>query len=112
MEEKLNHLENEIAGFSNDELRKLSAELNALITFYDGRFDAQDMHLLFHTDTYFGQRVAEILRNYLEQKGLSVQLFCAKDLNTASLEEFHIALSDVVKDLSEILQGYKQSFAR
>ena len=108
IEEKLEQLKSEMASFSNDELKKLSAELNALITFYNGQFDAQDIHLLFHTDTYLGQKVAEILQHYLQHKGLNVQLFCAKDLNTASLEEFHIALSDVVKDLSEILQGYRQ----
>lgn len=110
LEKGLQHLKNEITTFTNNELKKLGAELNALITFYDGRFDSRDIHLLFHTDTYLGQKAAEILQYFLREKGLNVQLFRAKDLNTASLEEFHIALSDVVKELSEMLQGYKQSY--
>ena len=110
LEEGLEHLKVDITTFFNEELRKLSAELNALIAFYNGVFSQQDIHMLFHTDTYLGKRVAEILQHFLQSRGLNAQLFCAKDLNTASLEEFHIALSDVVKDLSEILENFRHGY--
>jgi len=106
----LDTLKSEIINFTNEELKRLSAELNALITFYDGKFDNKDIHMLFHTDTYIGERVAEILNYFLQSKGLNSLKFKAKDLNTASLEEFQISLSDVIKDLSEILNGYKGNY--
>ena len=102
----LNVLEDEIIDLSNEELKKLSAELNALITFYNGKFNKNDIHMLFHTDTYLGEKVAEVLKLFLQNIGLNTQTFKAKDLNTASVEEFQLSLSDVVKDLSEILEGY------
>jgi len=102
-------LKNQIKKYSNEELRKLSAELNALISFYNGEFNNKDMHYLFVTDTYLGEVVVDILKDFLISKGLQVQKFIAKDLNTSSLEEFEMALSDVIKDLSEDFEGYKSS---
>ena len=90
---------------NNEELKRMSAELNALITF--NKFDKNDNHFLLHTDTYIGIKCAEIIKEFLEQKGLVVNLYTANDLNTNSLEEFQIALGDLAKGLSEILQGYK-----
>ena len=106
-DEALKVLKNEIINYSNEELKKLSAELNALVTFYNGDFESNDIYMFFHTDTYLGEKVAEILKEFLQSKGLNAQIFKAKDLNTASIEEFQISLSDVIKDLSEILDGYK-----
>jgi len=103
----LEKLKKEIVNLSYEKLKKLSAELNALLSFYEQGFKKQDVHLLLYTDTYFGKKVAEVLKVFLESKGIFVIDFLAKDLKTSSLEEFQLALSEVVKGVSEIINGYK-----
>jgi len=105
----IDDLKEKILTFNDEKLKKLSAELNALVTFYNGNFNKNDFHMLLHTDTYLGKLSAEVLEVFLKSKGLQVNKFLAKDLKTSSLEEFQIALSEVVKDLSEVLEGYKAS---
>jgi len=102
-------LEKKILSYGNEELKKLSAELNALVTFYNGTFDKKDFHLLLYTDTFLGEKVAQVLKYFLESKGLIVITYKAKDLNTSNLNEFHIALSDLAKYLSKILIDYKEN---
>ena len=102
-------LKEEILTLDNDSLKRLSAELNALITFYGGNFNNKDFHLLLHTDNYLGEKVAEVLEFYLKKKGIVCNKFKAKDLKTSSVEEFEWALGGVVKDLSEIIDDYKTS---
>jgi len=106
----IDDLKEKIITFNDEKLKKLSAELNALVTFYNGNFNKNDFHMLLHTDTYLGKLSAEVLEVFLESKGLQVNKFLAKDLKTSSLEEFQIALSEVViKELSNVLEGYKTS---
>jgi len=107
VDKALKNLKNEIINLSNEEVRKLSAELNALLNFYANGFKKEDMHLLLYTDTYFGKKVAEILKYFLENEGFGVINFLAKDLKTSNVEEFQLALSEVVKDISEIINNFK-----
>jgi putative CRISPR-associated protein (TIGR02619 family) len=102
-------LKEEILTLDNNSLKRLSAELNALITFYGGNFNNKDFHLVLHTDTYLGEKIAEILEFFLTSKGVACNKFRAKDLKTSSVEEFEWALGGVVKDLSEIIDDYKIS---
>jgi len=103
----LDSLKEEIVNLPASELKKLSAELNALLNFYNDELKTEDMHLLLYTDTYVGKKVAEVLKYFLENKGFSVIDFLAKDLKTSSVEEFQLALSEVVKDISEIINNFK-----
>jgi len=107
VDKALDSLKEEIVNLSNSELKKLSAELNAILNFYKDELEIKDVHLLLYTDTYFGKKVAEVLKYFLESKGFSVINFLAKDLKTSSVEEFQLALSEVVKDISEIINNYK-----
>ena len=109
VENAVKSLKHEIVRYSNKELKRLSAELNALISFYRGSFDNKDFHLLFVTDTYLGEVVADILKTFLEKKGINAQKLIAKDLKTSSLEEFEMALSDVVKELSGLFEDFKSN---
>jgi len=108
-EKEIEILKQKILTFNLDELKKLSAELNALICYYENGFGKNDYYKLLHTDTYLGQKTAEIIEYYLKSQGLTVDSYSPKDLKTSNLEEFHIALSDLVKDLSEELDGYRNS---
>ncbi len=100
-------LKEKLLTMQEKELQKLSAELNALLK-YD-RFNNQDIHKLLCTDTFLGQKAAELIEYYLQNKNLNVSIYNAKDLKTDEIENFHIALADLVKELSEELQGYKES---
>ena len=66
----IDELKTGIVNFSEDELKKISAELNALVTFYNNNFKKEDYHLLLHTDTYLGDEVASIIKHFLQSKGL------------------------------------------
>jgi len=105
----VNEIKENIASFSENELKKLSAELNTLVTFYNNQFNAQDFHLLLYTDTYLGSLTADILEHFLNSKGLQVNKFLAKDLNTNSTEEFELSLSEIIKELSNTIEGYRDS---
>lgn len=109
IEEAMETLKNDIVSYRNGNLKKISAELNALVTFYDGNFKRDDYHLLLYTDTYLGKQTSNIIEYFLRHKGLQVQKLLAKDLKTSSVEEFQLSLSEVIKDLSEIIDGYKNS---
>jgi putative CRISPR-associated protein (TIGR02619 family) len=111
VDKSLEKLKNDIINndLSDEKAKELSAELNALLNFYKDKINTKDIHLLLFTDTYFGKKTAEIIKIFLENKGFNVIDFLAKDLKTSSLEEFQFALSEIVKRLSEELNGYKQN---
>ena len=108
-EEEIEKLKQNILTLKKEELQELSAELNALLRYYKDGFNKQDYYKLLHTDTYLGQKTAEIIEYYLKSQGLNVVSYSPKDLKTSNIEEFHISLSDLVKDLSEELEGYRNS---
>ena len=108
-EEEIKKLKERIVTLDKESLKKLSAELNALLRYYKDRFNKKDYYKLLHTDTYLGQKTAEIIEYYLKSQNLNVVSYSPKDLKTSNIEEFHISLSDLVKDLSEELEGYRSS---
>jgi len=100
---------NEVKKYDNKKLEDLSAELNALLKYYKNDFNRNDFHKLLVTDTYLGKKSAEVVKTILEDKGFKVDIYAPKDLKTSDIESFHISLSEIVKDLSEELEGYKIS---
>ena len=93
---------------SDAELAKLSAEMNAIFTFYDGKTTPQDMHILIHTDTWLGRETGNLLRDVLSQRGFSVDTPTISDLRTQDLDSFQLALSELVKWAVETLPAYQQ----
>lgn len=92
--------------------KKLSAELNGLLCWQsqpDWQPTASDMYLLLATDTALGMSTAEAICAWLQQKGYSAQVISAEGLNTGSLDSFRQALSSLVRQLDELLTGYKAS---
>jgi len=88
---------------------KMSAELNGIIKIYGGKIDSKsDFHLLLSTDTWLGEETARIVRKWLEQHGLCVDVHRQVDLQTKDIEAFQIALSDLVKKLSDEIPSYSQ----
>ncbi len=106
-----NHLRqraSDVKQASDTELAKLSAEMNAIFKFYDGKFTSPDMHILIHTDTWLGRETGNMLREVLSQRGFSVDTPTISDLRTQDLDSFQLALSELVKWAVETLPAYQQ----
>lgn len=84
---------------SLNDIARLSAELNALIKFYGGQsFAPHDHHYLICTDTWLGEEAATLVEGWLLQQGCrQVHVRRQTDLQTANLQTFQLALSDLVK---------------
>jgi len=103
-------LENEILQYSEQKIKRASAELNAILSFYNDKIKTQDIHQLLHTDTYLGKKSAQLIQIYLEKKmNMSVTLMTSSDLKTSNIEEFQMAISDLIVTLSEELTSYKSA---
>jgi putative CRISPR-associated protein (TIGR02619 family) len=93
-----------------DSARRLSAELNGLLTLYDGQpIPPADQHLLLYTDTWLGKVAAQIVADWLKQQGGQAQVIRRCDLQTQDLESFQLALAELVRWCEEVLPGYRQA---
>ncbi|WP_029214547.1 putative CRISPR-associated protein [Kallotenue papyrolyticum] len=90
--------------------RRLSAELNGLLTFYGTQpIPPADQHLLLCTDTWLGECAAQIVADWLRRQGGQAQVIRQRDLQTDHLESFQLALAELVKWCEETLPGYQQA---
>ncbi|HHG89764.1 MAG TPA: putative CRISPR-associated protein [Devosia sp.] len=87
-------------------LKSLSAELNAILS-YEEEFEEPPTfhHVLVVTDTFVGRQAADVLSGWLSGQGMSVEIWSIKDLRTARGEELRLALSGIVPDLVERIEG-------
>jgi len=108
IKDRIKKVETELLNSNFKEVQKRSAELNALLNFYDNKLkNKKDFHLLICTDTFLGLAAANIIKKWLDQYSFTVQIEQQKDLKTKNLESFQLALSDLTKKLSEWIDGYK-----
>jgi putative CRISPR-associated protein (TIGR02619 family) len=94
------------------EAMRRSAELNGLLRLYPdglGTRSPQDYHLLLCTDTWLGSETARLIADWLRARDIRVEVKRQKDLQTASLEPFQLALAELVQWCEETLPGYRQS---
>ncbi len=70
--------------------RRLSAKLNGLYSIYEDDLAGGngDMHYLIATDTALGRKAAEVIRVFLQQSGLSVDVYVPDGLSTADPSDF------------------------
>lgn len=88
----------------------LSAELKALIRFYnDQPFSQRDYHVLLCTDTWLGEEAARIVESWLHQQNCQVEVKREQDLQTANLDAFQSALSELVRWSEATLPERRQS---
>ncbi len=89
--------------------KQFSAELNALYTLEKGVLKDDTTHLLLVTDTYLGTKTADIVEKVLRADGVvNVQKVHIADMRTKNVDEFRVALSELVRYLEETLPGYKE----
>ncbi len=106
---RIDQIEKEVKTFSLDNAKEKSAELNSLIQFYNSDLNRpQDHHILIKTDTYLGEQTAKLIGEFLKRYKIAVEILDIKDLQTKNLNSFQSALSDIVRELSERLAGYKE----
>lgn len=87
-----------LADASIQNVARLSAELNAIVKFYGGRFNQSDVHYLISSDTWLGNETAHLIQSWLENQGFKiVQILPIQDLRTDHLESFQMALSEFVR---------------
>ncbi|WP_043586022.1 putative CRISPR-associated protein [Geminisphaera colitermitum] len=102
--EHLGKLKTYVATLSIKDAKKASAELNGILTFYDSQPAAHktDTHYLLATDTWLGERSAELVKTWLLKNDFSaVTTRRHKDLQTSDWKYFQSALSDLVKWLAD-----------
>jgi putative CRISPR-associated protein (TIGR02619 family) len=94
-----------------DRIRSASAELNGIYGLYRDRLNegSQDMHWLIATDTAQGQVSAELIRDFLRENHLVVDIHTPRDLSTASTESFTSGIDELLKWFDEIIPGYRDS---
>ena len=106
---RIENIKTEVKDLSQEDAKRKSAELNALIQYYNNDLkQPQDYHILIKTDTYLGGETAKIIRQYLQQHQISVEILEISDLQTEDLNSFQFALSEIVRDFNVRLIGYKQ----
>jgi putative CRISPR-associated protein (TIGR02619 family) len=113
--EKLEHAANRmpriLENASIEELSRHSAELNGILRYYKGQFNAGqgDIHWLIATDTWLGGKTADILCDVLERHGCRVEVKAIQDLRTSDLAEFRAGMSELVKLCAQDIKDYRKA---
>ncbi len=87
--------------------QKLSAELNGIITYYEGsltREGKNSQHILLATDTYLGRSTTAIIAEWLKIQGLQAVPKVVPDLSTKDVEPFRRAMSWIIQWCAEELE--------
>lgn len=89
-----------------DDPKRLSAELNGLLTYFRGDLPRDATHLLIATDTALGRTAADLLADWLERRlGTRPQILAPADLAPRSAEELRWGLAHLMRQLSDWLEG-------
>ena len=115
LEELISKVAESLRIASLEEAAAMSAELNGITKIYQGdaRKSNGDFHFLLSTDTWLGEETAKMVKDWLENwsKGLAVEIYRQKDLQTEDISAFQLSLSELVKKLSvEIPEFSKKGY--
>lgn len=93
-------------------IRRASAELNGIYGIYNNDLSQgkQDLHYLIATDTAQGQTTAEIVRDYLLNQGISVNIYTPKGLSTANTSVFSDGIDQIIIWLRETIKPYQADY--
>ncbi len=110
LKKALKEIEKSMLSSKIEERKQRSAELNALYTLENDRLSKDTLHILLKTDTFLGDATADIVEKILRSDGvLNVQPLKIGGLRTLELQEFRLALADLVKWADDTMPGYKGS---
>lgn len=111
LEKRVREVKNKLMQLPSTEVTRFSAELNALVKFYQGKFLSGDYHFLLCTDTWLGEQTANMIREWLESQNnkMVVEVYRQPDLQTENMEAFQLALTELAEKFEAILPEYKQN---
>lgn len=99
------------------QIRMASAELNGIYGIYQEQIaqGIQDIHWLISTDTAQGKATAEIVYDFLRQKGLVItDIYTPSGLSTLSTQAFSEGIDDLIvwlrKNISPLKNNYRICF--
>lgn len=88
------------------QIRKMSAELNGLLSLYNSNLLSAkaDMQYLLHTDTYQGEQTAVLIESWLRSKDVNnLGVIKIEGLNTKTTEDFRRGIARLVRWCDETL---------
>jgi len=99
-----------LAAADPDSARKFSAELNGILSICGGTADGRrgDFHQLLCTDTWLGEEAAQLVKQWLSDRGPTAELRRQKDLRTVELASFQAALSDLVQWCDNEIESFRK----
>ncbi len=112
LERIVQRAENTLLSAGMETAAKLSAELNGIIHIYNHRMPAnpgRNFHQLLCTDTWLGEQTARLVKMWLTTKGFTADIRKQKDLQTAELASFQLALSDIVSWMQSDMEKWKET---
>lgn len=102
---------NEMFRKSISDVKKISAELNGIFTFYQQNIEIKDLYFFIPTDTFLGNITAEIIQTYLlDNFKIKSTLIQQTDLQTRNYRLFHSALSELAQKLGDIFDAYHTNY--
>ena len=93
----------------------VTAELSSLAAIFDWhighppQIEPADQLYLITTDTHVGHACIDALEEYFNTHGIAVQRIACPGLQTADPSELQVALADLTKQLSDIVEMYRDS---
>ncbi len=110
LEEREHYIRQKLADADTNDVIRMSAELNGIIKLTGHGFaEGNDYHLLLCTDTWLGEMTARVAEEWLRSKGVTVEIRRQKDLQTADLQAFQLALSEIVKWCEQEITDWRKS---
>jgi putative CRISPR-associated protein (TIGR02619 family) len=99
----LDELQTELKGWSVQDARRESAELNSLLAYYEGDPSSgqENRHCFIHSDTYVGEECAHMIGEWCERQKLTSEFYRVPGLNTADYLSFNAAMSDLAQWCAE-----------
>lgn len=105
--------EKQLLKADDDDVRRMSAELNGLLAWQSTHLTAakhlRNEYWLVATDTVLGKATATMIQTWLGQQHYSAQILTQSGLRTANLIEFRYALSALTRQIIESVTGYQDS---
>lgn len=109
LEAHLHERGTEVAQMDASHAADASAELHGIVSYYEQEIHRGrgDLHVLIATDTWLGGEAARLVARWLENNGLSAQVVSPRDLCTASLDQFQVAMGDLARWCESFVKPYR-----
>jgi putative CRISPR-associated protein (TIGR02619 family) len=109
----INNIQAQLINMNLTEVKKISAELNGILTYYQDKITTlkgtPDTHFILVSDTYQGVKVGEIIANWLTSNNLLAEVVKIADLATNNRDNFRLAMSELINWCNDTLTGYKNA---